>query len=348
MDLPEEFLLSHAEMHIDDNQQCIIITDDNDSRMKLKQLNNSLKTISKGIHPPFTIMPNRISYKQQACAIQLLSIIHLLSMMPKEYLQMRVFNPRVALFQKLLNKVDLLGRFYNGKITNFDPVTTAEMLNKLVKDYRSAVSESACKQQCRKYKRASVKNLKGVLNYIRYLQSRYARLLVLRVDLSWASDYKSEITAEAARKYRQRLFLNMKKNPLFRHVLGTVWKLEYGPQRKFHYHILFFLNGKHAQQDANIARAFGEYWKKTITEGKGIYYNCNAHKDRYTECGLGKLERGNTSMEKGLLKAVNYLTKIDACARLMLPGNARTFGRGEIKKTKRRKPSPSKSNTRPR
>ncbi|WP_071601435.1 hypothetical protein [Cronobacter sakazakii] len=39
-------------------------------------------------------------------------------------------------------------------------------------------------------------------------------------------------------------------------------------------------------------------------------------------------------MEKGLLKAVSYMTKIDACARLVLPGNARTFGRGEIKALK--------------
>lgn len=159
MNLPEEFLLSHAEMHIDDNQQCIIITDDNDARMKLKQLNNSLKTISKGIGPPFTFMQDKISYKQQACAIQLLSTIHLLSMMPQEYLQSRVFNPRITLFQNLFNKADLNGRVYDGKITNFDPVTTAEMLSKLVQDYRSAVSESAYKQQCRKYKRASVKNL---------------------------------------------------------------------------------------------------------------------------------------------------------------------------------------------
>jgi len=52
-------------------------------------------------------------------------------------------------------------------------------------------------------------------------------------------------------------------------------------------------------------------------------------------------------MEKGLLKAVNYLTKIDACARLVLPGNARTFGRGEIKKTKRREHSPSKKQNSP-
>lgn len=334
MNLPEEFLSSHAELHINDNQQQIIVTDDNDARMKIKQLGSCLKSISKGQYLPFSIMYNRTSYKQKECAIQLLDAIRYLNMLPDEYLQMRVFNPRIAVFQKLFNKAGLLGRVYNGKITSFDPVTTAEMLNKLIQDYRSAVSQSAFKQECRKYKRASVKNLKGVLNYIRHLQSRHARLLVLRVDLSWGDEYKSEITADEARKHRQKLFLNMKKNPLFRHVLGTVWKLEYGPQRKFHYHVLFFLNGKHAQQDTNIARAFGEYWRDVITKGKGIYYNCNAHKERYKKCGLGKVQRDDANAQEGLLEAVKYMTKIDACARLVLPGNARTFGRGEIKALK--------------
>lgn len=132
---------------------------------------------------------------------------------------------------------------------------------------------------------------------------------------------------------------------MFRHVLGTVWKLEHAPSHQFHYHMLFVINGHMAQQYVNLARVFGEYWKDTITGGKGHYYNCNAHKDHYTECGLGKLERGNISMEKGLLKAISYLTKIDACARLVLPETARTFGRGEIQKTKRRKPSKALSDT---
>lgn len=217
-----------------------------------------------------------------------------------------------------------------------DTVTTAEMLNKLVQDYRFAMSQAGFKQACRKYQRASVKNLKGVMNYIRHLQERHSRLLVLRVDLSWADEHKADITADDARKHRQQFFRNMQKNPLFRHVLGTVWKLEYAPQRKFHYHMLFILNGNKAQQDGVIAHAFGEYWKHTITKGKGIYYNCNANKERYEDCCLGKLKRGDGSKDKGLLQALSYITKIDACARLVLPGNARTFGRGEVRSLKKR------------
>lgn len=330
MDLPESFLLSHAEYHIENNTPHIIISDDNEFRFKLEQLDICLKTVSRGRKLPFTILYNRSGYKESAESAIILDAIRHLNMLPQDTMKVRIANPRIATFQRLFNSADLYSRVHNGKIVGADTVTTAEMLNKLMQDYRFTVSQAGFKQACRKYQRASVKNLKGVINYIRHLQERHSRLLVLRVDLSWANEHKADITADMARQCRQQLFRNMQKNPMFRHVLGTVWKLEYAPQRKFHYHMLFILNGNKAQQDGVIAHAFGEYWKHTITKGKGHYYNCNANKARYEDCCLGKLKRGDSSNDKGLLKAVSYLTKIDACARLMLPGNARTFGRGEI------------------
>ncbi|AVX36248.1 YagK/YfjJ domain-containing protein [Yersinia massiliensis] len=337
MSLPESFLLSHAEYHIENNTPHLIISDDNEFRFRLEQLDSCLKTLSRGSKSPFNILYSRSGYKESAESAIILDAIRYLNTLPPESMKLRIANPRIASFQNLFNNTDLHARTHNGKIVGADTVTTAEMLNKLVQDYRCAASQAEFRKAYRKYQRSSVKNLKGVMNYIGHLQERHSRLLVLRVDLSWANEHKADITADDARKYRQQLFRNMQKNPLFRHVLGTVWKLEYAPQRKFHYHMLFILNGNKAQQDGVIAHAFGEYWKHTITKGKGIYYNCNANKARYEDCCLGKLERGDCSKDKGLLKALSYITKIDACARLVLPGNARTFGRGELRSSKNRK-----------
>lgn len=335
MDLPESFLLSHAEYHIENNTPYVTISDDNEFRFRLEQLDSCLKTISRGRKLPFVILYNRSGYKESAESATILDAIRYLNMLPQDAMKVRIANPRIATFQRLFTSADLYSRVHNGKIAGADTVTTAEMLNKLIQDYRFTVSQAGFKKACRKYQRASVKNLKGVMNYFRHLQERHSRLLVLRVDLSWANEHKADITADDARKHRQQLFRNMQKNPMFRHVLGTVWKLEYGPQRKFHYHMLFILNGNKAQQDGVIAHAFGRYWNETITKGKGMFYNCNAYKERYEDCCLGKLKRGDSSKDKGLLKALSYITKIDACARLVLPGNARTFGRGEVRSLKK-------------
>ncbi|EDQ7381671.1 inovirus Gp2 family protein [Salmonella enterica subsp. diarizonae serovar 35:l,v:z35] len=336
MNLPDNVLSSHADIHIDNNQLDLVITTDHESRDQIESLDICLKNLSKGHSLPFTLMFNRTGYKQNEGAIWLLDALRYLDILEKAFLDNREVNPRIAVFRRLLNQTDLRFRVHYGKILPSDPITTAELLNRLTQGYRSAVRHADFKKASKKYKRASVQNLKGAWNYIRHLQSRYSRLLVLRVDLSWSNEHKSAITADDARKHRQQLFRNMQKNPLFRHVLGTVWKLEYAPQRKFHYHMLFILNGNKAQQDGVIAHAFGEYWKHTITKGKGIYYNCNANKALYEECFVSKLKRGDNSKDKGLLQALSYITKIDACARLVLPGNARTFGRGEINSLKAR------------
>lgn len=337
MDLPESMLLSHAEYHIENNTPHLIISDDNEFRFKIEQLDSCLKAINRGRQLPFTILYDRSGYKESADSAIILDAIRYLNMLPQDTMKVRIANPRIATFKRLFNNAHLYTRINNGKIVGANAVSTAEILNKLAQDYRLAVSQSGFKQACRKYQRASVKNLKGVMNYIRHMQERHSRLLVLRVDLSWANEHKDDITADDARKYRQQLLRNMQNNPLFRHVLGTVWKLEYAPHRKFHYHMLFLLNGNKVQQDGTIAHAFGEYWKNIITKGKGIYYNCNANKARYENCCLGKLERDDNSKDKGLLQALSYITKIDACARLVLPGNARTFGRGEVRSLKNRK-----------
>lgn len=47
--------------------------------------------------------------------------------------------------------------------------------------------------------------------------------------------------------------------------------------------------------------------------------------------GIGMVKHDDIVKQEGLQRAVGYLTKIDTFARLALPDNMRTFGRGEVK-----------------
>lgn len=220
MNLPEEYLLSHVEYHDDGVQSYSIISDDNMLRDKAEQLDKYLKVLGKGKSLPFTVSYDRKGYKPHTSASLLRDAICCLERLQKDYLRTRLVNPRIAAFQRLLNNADLCARIHEGKIVGVDQITTAESLNKLILDYRTAISQAGFKKEYLKYKRASIKNLKGVLNYLRHMQSRYSRLLILRVDLSWNDEHKSDVTADIARQCRQHLFRNMKKNPLFRNVLN--------------------------------------------------------------------------------------------------------------------------------
>jgi hypothetical protein len=124
--------------------------------------------------------------------------------------------------------------------------------------------------------------------------------------------------------------------------VGYAWKMEYGLDKGFHFHILFFFDGSQVHKDIIIARMIGEHWEKDITGGKGLYYNCNAFKADYEEnLGIGMINHFDTELRENLInEAAVYLIKTDLYSRVIIReregkkvkmGNARTFSRGEIK-----------------
>ena len=75
----------------------------------------------------------------------------------------------------------------------------------------------------------------------------------------------------------------------------------------------------------------GERWKN-ITDGNGIFFNCNQKKDQYSELGIGIINYHDTELREALEKNVaGYLTKTDYYARMIAPDNGRTFFKGVIK-----------------
>jgi hypothetical protein len=205
------------------------------------------------------------------------------------------------------------------------------------------------KKKLNNYNRMPIKNFKSLKNYIDGLFAVYARLLVVRVDLSYGLKDRLSITEEEAyeeylqaKKDRESLFYNIRSNELFKHLVGYAWKMEYGLDKGFHFHILFFFDGSQVHKDIIIARMIGEHWEKDITGGKGLYYNCNAFKADYKEnLGIGMINHFDMELRENLInEAAAYLVKTDLYSRVIIRDqagkkgkmdNARTFGRSEIK-----------------
>jgi hypothetical protein len=326
-----DIILNCAEIHNDNHSTVITIPESSIQTEKLHCIYKSLQKVIRKRSLPFNILSNQLGYQQSSRIVEVLDIIHLLEQLPDSFLENRKLHPLIVRFQQTLRRYDFYCRIFKGAIISSDATNTAIMLNRLVCEYRDEVNKPAFRQELRKYQRNSVKNLKGITNYIQHLFNQHARLLVIRLDLAWGKTHSSSITPEIAKQHRQQLLRNMKRNRIFRHVLGTVWKLEYGPDRGFHYHTLFFLDGNKSRSGINICEQFGEYWVSAITKGKGTYFNCNARPERYEKPGVGMVKYNDILKQEGLKRAVEYLTKIDTFARLALPGNVRTFGRSEIK-----------------
>ncbi|ATM96793.1 Protein of uncharacterised function (DUF3296) [Yersinia frederiksenii] len=240
----------------------------------------------------------------------------------------RTLHPTLVLFYQLTEQYSL-----RSWVASMNTPANIEMqvkhLNQFLVHFRTAASGAKHKLALRYFQRAAIKNQRSAFNYIDNLFDRYAKLLVVRVDLSYQRAANKQITATLARQHRERLFRNMKSNRLFEHAVGYIWKLEFGEYKGFHYHMIFFFDGAKVREDVTLARLIGEYWRDSITEGTGLYFNCNARKADYRINGIGLVSHADNAMREGLRRAVTYLTKVDTFARLTLPDKGRTFGKGE-------------------
>ncbi|MBP5953428.1 YagK/YfjJ domain-containing protein [Pseudomonas sp. P42] len=210
-----------------------------------------------------------------------------------------------------------------------------ETLNQMVEDIRDEVRSSAFKRVAGDFERSSNKNFKSLVAYVDSLFMRHSRLLVLRVDLAYFSKCatvsmaKNTVTYAEVKQHKEKLLKYLQKKLLVNCFVGFAWKLEYGLHKGYHYHVMFFLDGSKVREDVTIARLLGEYWRDIVTEGRGLYFNCNAVKRKYRSCGIGMVNHSDLPMRENLThRAALYLTKSDYYFKMVVPDKGRCFGRG--------------------
>ncbi|QRY76917.1 inovirus-type Gp2 protein [Pseudomonas sp. PDNC002] len=200
-----------------------------------------------------------------------------------------------------------------------------EALNVLIDKIREEGRSPAFKKQLNSFHRSANKNYQGLLNYEKALFECSSRILVLRIDFSYRKEH-CKVDQEIALQHRKQLFDNARSNKLFAHMLGYVTKLEYGVEKGFHFHCMFFFDGGKVREDITFAKRIGEYWGAVITEGMGSYYNCNYAKEAYRCCGIGMVSHSDREKRDALRRAMVYLTKTDLYMKLKAKGRALTRG----------------------
>lgn len=210
------------------------------------------------------------------------------------------------------------------------------LLNDFVACIREKAKSIEVRKQIHSHLRSSQKNEKGLSRYIDEVFLYHSRVMVLRIDLGYKKNYAEKFNAtpyallDEANSHRDKFLKHARETLLKDSWIGYAWKLEYGPDKRFHYHLLIFLNGARVRQDVSIARLIGEHWENEITKGNGVYFNCNAKKKKYTHLGIGVIDRTDQRAITELKTwVVSYLCKRDKYISLVLQGGRRTFGKAE-------------------
>lgn len=261
---------------------------------------------------------------------------------------------KAALANEAERMIDLFDPYKYQEIynDNWSPHRDRMLLD-LLENIRTDAASQKFKKEISNYERLLNQNYQSLVDYLDSLFAQHARLLVIRIDFGYSKKTRRATTeGEVLLEYSQakadleHLLNNRRSNSLFQHLLGYIWKLEYGLSKGFHFHTIFLFDGSKVQQDINIAQMVGEYWNTTVTQGRGVYFNCNAKKDEYSSLGIGMINYDDHELRKNLNKAAEYLVKSDYFVRIVSQGIGRTFGKGICKAKKNKQGRPRKEGRR--
>lgn len=189
------------------------------------------------------------------------------------------------------------------------------------------------------------KNHQRLCQLIDELFEHYSRLLVIRVDFGYRKGYSTSQTE--IKKDLRRLLNNMRHNhELFEHHITQCISIEYGNEKGWHAHTMFFFDGHNVYQDKYYAQEICYYWQKLITDGMGVAFNCNYKQDDYQRNALGQINWDNAEKIDWLKQNCgDYLCKEDELTKLhngldAIHRSARNFlcGQFRAKPTKQGRP----------
>jgi hypothetical protein len=300
---------------------------------KVLKTNSSPFAISVNKNGVRTFKANHLG----AAGFDLLSKIFQISFI-REILPSYRFCPNVELFYSELEKIGVL--FEHPGFVGKDGRLQAEVFNDFADRLRKESRFEPYRLEVKRRKERANENHRSVVQYVNGLFYRYARLVVVRVDLAYKTDVKRFLDMKTVLGHREKLLNAIRKNDeLNGKYVGYVMSLEWGRAKGgYHFHCFFFFDGSKSRQDISLGDFVGNVWVKEVTEGLGCYYNCNRNKHVYKSVGIGVVGHGDTELRANLIEAAKYVTKKEMFFAVLpdtsVSGKFRTFFRSEIKSKK--------------
>ena len=189
------------------------------------------------------------------------------------------------------------------------------------------------------YKDRNYSDRQRLFEYFGKLVKRHRKLLLVRVDLFYHSKFSPTIK-QFDRDVKKLINRVQNKDTIFQDQVGYAYRLEQGGKSKgYHCHLLVIYNGSIRCKDEYLGQCIGELWKNKITQGDGLFFNCNQklHKQRYEDdgvLGIGMIQRSVKKSVDNAFKAIGYLASPDKdkqYLRVRLGSRMRQFQIGQFK-----------------
>ncbi len=178
---------------------------------------------------------------------------------------------------------------------------------------------------------------KSISQYLDSLHDHYSKLVAIRIDLGYSKERAQQTQLSDIKQDVKRMLDNRRGKPsIFENQVGYVIKYEDTPDKGPHAHALFLYDGQHVQKDGYRGDQLGLYWNERITEGTGVYHNCNRDKKKYLKCGIGMIDHSDTTKRDNLINhVVPYMLKAEqSIDGIRQTGKEKSITKGIAPKTK--------------
>lgn len=215
-----------------------------------------------------------------------------------------------------------------------------QLLTEGFTQFQEAIRSSDMKRTIKHHQVNHHRNRQALLRYLEALFSAYPSLYVLHLDLGYS--VRSRQTMHRATYHRLRedlktLFYARHANPMWKDdLVGHIWKIEDGPERRFHVHLLLFYDGAAADQHQEDAERLKQRWIHDITHQEGALY---ARQSDQTPIlvpeNIGHLiTRDDLEAIQGLKDYLTFLIRISQLIGLETHRKAHVFSKGHAPRKK--------------
>lgn len=199
-----------------------------------------------------------------------------------------------------------------------------ELFQNLVDCIRAEGHRPGFQKKLQGQRRDAARNRISALAYNDRLFARRSRLVVIRLDLGYRREVAQNISLKQLNRDLNRFLRNRRHNRMFEHLYGFIIKVEEGPLRGLHTHVVLYFLGSEVRKHGYLGERIGRYWAEHITPGRGMYFNCNRRSYKYP--GIGVIERDDLAKRANLRERVlGYLFKDDQHVQVR---GGRVFRRG--------------------
>lgn len=190
-------------------------------------------------------------------------------------------------------------------------VRYAETMNLVIELIRKGATEEWFKRggSNRRYQQRC--NGMKAARYVADVLRHKAKTEIVRLDAGYVGGETASVSIVQAHSDFHDLIGLLEWHPAFKHLIGYMWSIEQGEDGKgYHMHLVLFFDGSKVCRDIAIGNFIGrELWVRRVSRGRGNFYNCNMHKQKYKYVGIGTIHRNNEEQCRNAVRCLQYLPK---------------------------------------